>query len=968
MMIPSFEAARLRAADSDLARFLGALALAGLFAAMAFWSIELTRLGGHVAVVWLPNAIAAAILLRMGGERPELFLVAICIASGLVNTGSGMSAAMGFTMAAANTVEIAIVLLLAGRYCGDPIDTADAGVLARFALFVGVPAALASTAIAMIALSIGEVFSLASVLRWFVADALGMIVVVPVALILIDALRGRVDETHATGTWMAVGLPALALVTLVFVQTTMPLLFLAVPAMLVVAFRLGTLGTALATVAFSFIATMATMAGRGPLVLMSGELPVKLTVLQLFIAGIFLCGLPVAAVLRARFEALRDLRTRERQLDLLTRNITDAVLHYDAAGLCTYASPSATNVLGVPPETFIGKAASARMHPDARDAILDAERRLLGGEVPKLRMTYRRFLDDARGDPVWIEADCAVTEDPESGAISGLVVSARDVTERVRLEEDLGFAREHAEAGARTKSRFLANMSHEIRTPMNGVLGFADLLQRSRLDAVQRQQVDMIVDSGSAMMRILNDLLDVSKIEAGQLEIIEEPLSIEALLRDCLRLERPRADAKGLLLECEIDAAMPERIVGDADRLRQVIGNLLSNAVKFTSEGGVRLVARARRARGDDPTDMRLTIAIEDTGAGIAPELCDAIFNPFEQEDNTISRRFGGTGLGLAISREIAELLGGSLTVDSVPGLGSRFVLTLGVRRAPGAAACAPVPRHTNDDPPAPARDTEEDRNPSDALFRAARDIAAPRILLAEDHDVNRMLMTAMLERCGMAVSVAHDGGEAIEAALAAEDGDAPFDLVLMDVQMPRCDGYSAARAIRDAGISGDRLPIVALTANAFPEDVRDALASGMQAHLAKPVSLPDLARTLRRWLPARIVAQDSGPDASDRSDGADPKTDRTPGGAVAGPDLVARYRERREEAIGKVGAALDAGSLDGTAAEELAQVVHKLAGTAGMFGEEGLGERARNFERALRSEVPDPVRRALAQELLDLA
>ena len=331
-----------------------------------------------------------------------------------------------------------------------------------------------------------------------------------------------------------------------------------------------------------------------------------------------------------------------------------------------------------------------------------------------------------------------------------------------------------------------------------------------------------------------------------------------------------------------------------------------------------------------------LSISVEDNGIGIARNRLERIFDPFIQEEATTTRRFGGTGLGLSISRQLADLLGGSLVVDSMPGVGSRFTLKVPLEEAE-------------------ARPDGEERgrttHPSPSPSRMAH------VLLAEDHDVNRMLVVAMLEQLGQRVTVAKDGLEAVTAVLEANSSTDAFDLVLMDVQMPGCDGYSASRMIRNAGVTGNELPIVALTANAYPEDIIAAMDAGMQAHLAKPLVFEELSETLARWLPVKIVEEPI--DAADAAG----FSSRNPS-----PEMRERWNMRRSEAIEAVSEAVRNDAFEGVRIEELARTVHKLAGTAGMFGEAELGRKAAALERALRAGVEGAVRRKLAEELLAAA
>jgi PAS domain S-box-containing protein len=599
------------------------------------------------------------------------------------------------------------------------------------------------------------------------------------------------------------------------------------------------------------------------------------------------------------------------------------------------------------PETYLGKPMTARLHPDTRDRAVLALGRLLDGTSDKERVTYRRFQDNPDGSPVFLEADCAIIRNPETGLREGVVVAARDVTERVELELLLTRARRHAENAAQAKSEFLANMSHEIRTPMNGVLGFAELMLRGDLDAQQRRHAEMIVESGRSMMMMLNDVLDLSKIESGQFGIDHAPVDLHSTLAECAALHRQLAERKGLMLAFngenddtaghDGDDDRRPWIMTDGLRLRQIVLNLLGNAVKFTEAGAIRMTY------GVTAGEVRIVIA--DTGIGISANRLESIFHPFTQGENDIARRFGGTGLGLSISRQLAGLLGGRIEVESEPGTGSCFTLVL------------------------PAQLAQPERAAEDAGEAEDSDLPrASRILLVEDHDINRMLVSEMLERCGQDVAIAHDGNEAIAMVIDSVMRGTLFDLVLMDVQMPGCDGYAATRAIRAEGIGPELLPIIALTANAFPEDIAAARAAGMQAHLAKPIALRQLVRALQRWLPTRIVEAP----VADAGAMRPAQANRKPKGTHS-PRLLARWDARRREAVEAVRAALRDGTLAAsrpvsTGGDTLALLLHKLAGTAGMFGEPELGESAAALERALAMEQAGEVCVTLARELLAVA
>ncbi len=385
-----------------------------------------------------------------------------------------------------------------------------------------------------------------------------------------------------------------------------------------------------------------------------------------------------------------------------------------------------------------------------------------------------------------------------------------------RLTTELRQAQRDAEAASRAKSAFLANMSHEIRTPFQGLLGMLQVLDADTLAPQQRAHLHTARDSARHLLAILNDILDMAKLEAGTLSVSPEAVGLRDLVGDVQQLMQPLAAAKPLALEIHVDTALPERVQLDGTRVRQVLYNLISNAIKFTDRGRVTLDVTHVGAEW-------LAFAVTDTGVGIEPQMLPRLFQRFGQGDDSPSRRHGGTGLGLDISRNLARLMGGDIQVQSTPGQGSRFELRL--------------PLQTTEPLPAGVTDAA-----AGVLAPAPPATRALHLLAAEDNAVNREVLAAMIGLAGHRVTFAEDGVAAVRAVQTQ-----PFDLVLMDLHMPELDGIGATRAIRAMAGPIAKVPIVALTADVFPETRARCLDAGMNDFLTKPVGLPELAQLLAR-------------------------------------------------------------------------------------------------------------------------
>ena len=484
------------------------------------------------------------------------------------------------------------------------------------------------------------------------------------------------------------------------------------------------------------------------------------------------------------------------------RHTVVLVALYDAQGTRLFANPAAmaaypaNNASFV--DSFVDRAAGERVW-----------RMALAG-----RPAFGSFLLATSAGARWHSVDARWARDPVSGDAC-VLVNETDITGEIEVRSALGEARERAENAVRARQAFLANMSHELRTPLTSVIGFAGLLADSPLDDRQRLQLGRIQDAGSALMSTLNDVLDLSKLEAGGVSLQLRPFALRGMLSQAIGIVEAQASEKRLALNLSVDETSPDWVLGDPERLRQVLVNLLGNAVKFTDEGGVGLTV-TRRAH-PDASMAQLEFAVSDTGVGVPEAMLVTVFDRFAQAGPEVTQRFGGTGLGLTITKQLIEMMGGQIGVDSVAGQGSRFWCVVDL--------------------------------PVAARIEAPVAVVAPsvsqglRLLIADDNEANRELIGAILRSAGHTVEVARDGAEAV-AAVQSRD----YDLVLMDVRMPVMDGLTATRVIRALKTDMARIPIIALTANVLADQVASYRAQGMDDHVGKPIDPQDLLLKIARW------------------------------------------------------------------------------------------------------------------------
>lgn len=549
----------------------------------------------------------------------------------------------------------------------------------------------------------------------------------------------------------------------------------------------------------------------------------------------------------ARAEAADAARKAER-LALVARHANDSVIFTTPEGRIEWVNEAFTRITGYSFDDAVGR------HPgeflNAEDTNLAAEATLRAAQRNAVPVRVELLNRTRDGRQLWMEISMTPVLRAD-GSPDVFIAVERDITQAKAHAAELAMAREAAEAAAKAKSQFLATMSHEIRTPMNGVIGVAELLEETALDQVQRHYVRTIIESSRALLSIINDVLDLSKFQAGKVELLSEPFSITDSVARAMDLLRPTAMKKGLALVAELPPAAP-LYLGDSGRLRQILLNLLGNAVKFTSKGTVRVTITTEAAAKRDV----IRIAIADSGIGIAADRIGHVFESFTQADNTISRQFGGTGLGLTISRLLAQQMGGDIEVASTPGQGSVFTVMLRLQRAKQGAelhVVAPEP-------------------PQTTLC----------VLVAEDNRTNMLITRKLLERSVASITEAVNGRQAVAAYCKA-----PPDLVLMDVSMPEMTGHEATREIRriekDQGLP--HCPIIALTAYASQEEAELCFAAGMDGVLTKPLARAELYALLDRFAMLRDGFDLSPKNAVDRDAKGGPTWSTSPraSGATSG-------------------------------------------------------------------------------------
>jgi len=523
-----------------------------------------------------------------------------------------------------------------------------------------------------------------------------------------------------------------------------------------------------------------------------------------------------------RIQAQEALKQSELRLRAVVTNVPVILFALDRQGVFTFCEGKGLEALEMGPAQVVGH--SIRTLDRFFPGIASHFERAISGES---------FVALQEVSGLIYECQVVPCRD-DRGEVTGLIGIAIDITARKRSEEEAQKAREAAEAASKAKSEFLANMSHEIRTPMNGILGMTELALDTDLTLEQREYLEMVKLSADSLLTIINDILDFSKIEAGKLEIESEPFDLRHLFQITLKSFAIRAEQKGLTLASKIDSHVPNLLLGDSGRLRQVLTNLVGNAIKFTEQGSVEVRVKAESLCREEAT---LQVEVVDTGIGIPLGKQQAIFEAFAQADGSTTRKYGGTGLGLTITKKIVEMMGGVIGVESEEGKGSNFHFIVPFRVV--------QEKETTDLEPEPVGRNGDHQTVSGSQSPPIR------ILLAEDNPANQKLVLYLLQKRGYTVEVANDGHQALAALEKA--GPSGFDLALMDVQMPFMSGFEVTAAVREMEkSSGEHLPIIALTAHAMKGDMERCLEAGMDGYISKPIQRNELLEMIHRFAPSR--------------------------------------------------------------------------------------------------------------------
>ncbi len=643
----------------------------------------------------------------------------------------------------------------------------------------------------------------------------------------------------------------------------------------------------------------------------------------------------------SRQAAQKALVESEERYRSVVNSVKEVIFQTDAEGNWTFLNPAWEGLTGFTVDQSIGTSYLQYTHPEDKTENLELLASLSSGELESIRHETRYLTKN--GEERWCEALVWVLRN-DSGAVRGAAGVIEDITEQKLAIEELRRAKEAAEAANRAKTEFLANISHEIRTPMNGILGMTELALETQLSREQREYLQTVKTSADALLVLLNDMLDLSKIEAGQLELERIEFDFRATVVTTVNTLLTRAEAKNITLDVRVDPNVPATVVGDPARLRQILLNLVGNAVKFTEVGGVSVEVVAEN--GGKPGRTSIRALVRDTGIGIPVERQSAIFESFTQADATISRRFGGTGLGLAITKRLVNAMGGTIKVTSTPGQGSTFEFVIPFekgsarreRPAPGNQADSLLVRTVVDTQRDGTTRGDEKGSPNEPHGpedgdTGSEDARRATALVVEDNATNLALARTILEKAGYRVVAAGDGHQALAYLKAVRS---PFDrpdVIFIDIQMPGMDGITATRSIRRMD-TWKEVPIIAMTAHAMKGDREKCLEAGMNDYLSKPVKKEELIEAARKWTRTGRTQRETSP----RTRGGDPSVDTevfdaarlldlVDGDETAFREITTTFRETTRDLVSRLKEANENKDV-----EAMRRVAHTLKGSAGSF------------------------------------